>query len=196
MSKNPHIREDSDRAHRSSSGFDRLSASSQLRNVLFTITVITAFALGIYSLFLAYVNAGKVQPLTTEGLLRTATAVDGEKIKIALGDLTEQDLVYVVLDVPEVSPDPGVEVAAEKAAQALADSGLVVSVRLLDPRDPDFMMVVAQNGISRFPVVLAVKEGGGIVLVTDDLSEKNLLHAYYDVWGKTSSCDEARSAVY
>jgi hypothetical protein len=164
--------------------------------VLFTVTITTSFALGLYSLFLAYANAGKVQPLITEGLLRTATAADAEKIEIALGVLTDQDLVYVVLDSPEFGPDPDVEMAARKAARALNDSGLDVSVRLLDPGDPDFTTIVAQNSINQFPAVLAVKKEDGIVLVMDDLNEKYLLHAYYRVWGKTSSCDEARSAVY
>jgi hypothetical protein len=160
------------------------------------VVVAISFALGLYSLFLAYANAGKVQPLTTEGMFRTATAADSEKIEIALGVLTDRDLVYVVLDSPEVGPDPDVEIAARKAARALNDSGLVASVRLLNPRNSDFTLVVEQNGINRFPAVLAVKKNGGIVLVMDDLSEKNLLYAYYSVLGKTSSCDDAKSAVY
>ncbi len=182
--------------HPSWSDTDRPSAGGRLRNVVFTVTVTTAFALGLYSLFLASASADKVRPLTTAGLLRTATAADGEKIEIALGVLVEQDLVYVVLDKPEVGPDPDVEIAARRAARALTDSGLAVSVRLVDPGDPDFTTIVAQNDISRFPAVLAVKKEGGIVLVTDDLSEKNLLHAYHAVWGKTSSCEEAGAAVY
>jgi len=164
--------------------------------VLFTVAVITAFALGFYSLFLASANAGKVQPLTTAGLLRTATAGDTEKIEIALGVLAKQDLVYVILDTPEIGPDPYVEIAARRAAQALADSGLAVSVRLLDPGDPDFKTIVAQNSIGRFPAVLAVKKSGGIVLVTDDLNEENLLHTYFTVWGKNSDCGAAKNAVY
>ncbi len=176
--------------------FDSSSAGGRVKNVFFTVTVTTAFALGIYSLILASADADKVQPSTIAGLLRTATAADVEKIEIALGVLAEQDLVYVVLDTAEVGPDPDVEVAARRAVRALNDSGMAVSVRFLGPGDPDFTMIVAQNGIGRFPAVLVVKKDGGIVLVTDDLNEKNLLHAYLGVWGKTSSCDEARSAIY
>lgn len=167
-----------------------------MRNILFIGAVVTTFALGLYSLFLAYANAGKVQPLTTEGLLRTATAADVEKIETALGVLTDQDLIYVVMESPEIGPEPDLEIAARKAARALNDSGLVASVRLLDSGDPDFPTIAAQNGINRFPAVLAVKKDGGIVLVMDDLSDEKLLQAYFIVWGKTSSCEEAGSAVY
>ncbi len=182
--------------HPSRSDFNESSPRNLFKNILFTVVVAVSFALGLYSLFLAYANAGKVQPLTTEHMFRTATAADSEKIEIALGVLTDRDLVYVVLDSPELGPDPDVEIAAHKAARALNDSGLVASVRLLNPRNSDFTLVVEQNGINRFPAVLAVKKNGGIVLVMDDLSEKNLLHAYYSVLGKTSSCDDAKSAVY
>ena len=167
-----------------------------MRNVLFTFTVTTAFALGLYSLFLASANAGKVPPSNIAGLLRTAMSADTEKIETALGVMAEQDLVYVVLDTPEVGPDPEVEIAARRAVRSLTDSGLAVSVRFLNPGDPDFTTIVAQNGIGRFPAVLVVKKHGGIALVTNDLNEKNLLHAYLGIWGKTSSCDEARSAIY
>ena len=167
-----------------------------MRHVLFTFTVTTAFALGLHSLFLAFANTDKLQPSATAGMLRTATAADSEKIEVALGAMAKQDLVYVVLDISEVGPDPEVELAARRAARVLADSGMVVSVRLLDPEDPDFTTIVAQNGIGRFPAVMVVKQDGGIVLVTDDLNEENLLHAYLGVWGKTSSCNEARSAIY
>lgn len=175
---------------------NRSYAGVRLKNVLFTVAVTTVFALGIYSLFLASVNADKMQPLTTEGLLRTATAGDAEQIEITLGSMIDQDLVYVILDTPEEGPDPYVETAALGAARILSDSGLAVSVRVLDPGNPDFTTIVSQNSISRFPAVLAVKRDGGIVLVTADLNEKNLLHAYHAVWGKSSSCDEAKSAVY
>lgn len=175
---------------------ERSTASGWFPNVLFTVMVTGAFALGFYSLFLASANAGKVRPLTNEGLVRTATAADAEKTEIALGVLTEHDLVYVVLDTPEFGPDPDVERAAWRAAEVLTDSGLVVSVRPVNPVNPDFATIVAQNDVSRFPAVLVVKKGGGIVLVTDDLSEENLLHAYHSVWGKTSGCNEAASAIY
>ncbi|UCC45150.1 MAG: hypothetical protein JSU65_04345 [Candidatus Zixiibacteriota bacterium] len=164
--------------------------------MLFIVTVTTAFALGLYSLFLASANAGKVQPLTTVGLLRTASAADAEKIEIALGVLTEHDLVYVVLDAPELGPDPYVERATRTAAEVLTDSGLVVAVRSVNPANPDFTTIVVQNDISRFPSVLVVKREGGIVLVSDNFSVENLLHAYQSVWGKTSGCGDAASAIY
>jgi hypothetical protein len=182
--------------HTSLSYDDKPSAGGLLRTVLFTVTVTAAFALGIYSLFLASANAGKVQPLTTEGLLRTATAADAGKIEIALGDMAEQELVYVVMDTQEIGPDPYVVIAARGAAQALGDSGLAASVRLLASGDPDFTTIASQNSVTQLPAVLAVKKNGGIVLVTDDLNEINLLQAYYGVWGKTSTCDEAKSAIY
>jgi hypothetical protein len=180
----------------SGSGNGGSKAGSFLRNALFTVTVTAAFAAGFYSLFLAYANAGKMKPLTTEGLLRTATAADAENIETALGVLADRELAYVLLDTPRAGPDPYVEIMARRAAQALTDSGLAASVRLLNPSDPDFASVVAQNGISRFPAILVVKKDGGIVVVTGDLNEKNLLRAYYRVWGRASSCEEAKSAIY
>jgi hypothetical protein len=182
--------------HQIKRDYDVSSAGDRLKNVFFTVTVTIAFVLGLYSLFLASANADNVQPSTIAGLLRTATSADAEKIEIALGALAEQDLAYVVLYTTEVGPDPKVETAARRAARALTESGMAVSVRLLGPGDPDFTMIVAQNGVGRFPAVLAVKKDGGIVLVTDEINEKNLLHAYQGVWGKTSSCDDSRSAVY
>jgi len=167
-----------------------------LKNVFFFATVASAFALGFYSLFLASANADKKQPSNIAGFLRTATAVDTGKINIALGDLTERDLVYVVLYTAEAGPEPEVEIAARRAAQTLSDSSMSVSVRLLDPGDSDFSKIVTQNGVGRFPAVLTVKKNGGIVLVTDKINEKNLLHAYHGVWGKASSCVDAGSAIY
>jgi hypothetical protein len=167
-----------------------------LKNVVFTVAVASVFALGLYSLFLASANAGKERPTSVAGLLRTAVPADTEKIERALGVMSEHDLVYVVLSAAKNGPDPDVEAAARKAALALLDSGINVSVRFLDSGDPDFTTVVEQNGVGRFPAVLAVKKSGGIVLVTDKINEKNLLHAYQSVWGKTSSCDDAKSAVY
>lgn len=171
-------------------------ASGRLKNALFTITVTIAFVLGLYSLFLASRSIDEVQQADIVGLIRTATPADAEKIKIALGSLTDQDLVFVVLETAEVGPDPEVEIAARRAARALANSGMHVSVRLLGPADPDLTVIAAQNGVSQFPAVLAVKKDGGIVLVTDEINEKKLLHAYQTVWGKTSSCDDAAKAVY
>jgi len=175
---------------------DRPAASGGLRNAFFTVAVTGAFVLGLYSLFLASVNAGKVKPLTTEGMRRTAIAKDSEQIAIAIGSMIDSELVYVVVDAPQVGPDPDLESAARQAAQALVDSGLVVSVRRLEPADPEFLTIVAKNSIGRFPAVLLVKKDGGIVLVTDDLSQENLLHAYHTVWGKSSDCGGDKNAVY
>lgn len=172
------------------------SAGSRLKRLFFTVTVITAFALGLYSLFLASANAGRVRPSNIAGLQRTATKADIEKIETALGNLTEQNLVFVVLYKEEIGLDPGIEVAARRAARALSDTGIAVPVRFVGPGDSDFTKIVAQNGIGRFPAVLAVKKDGGILLVTDEITEKSLLHAYRVVWGKTSSCDDAKSAIY
>jgi len=167
-----------------------------VKNVLFAVVVTAAFALGFYSLFLASANAGKPRPAVTAGLLRTATAGDVVKIRTALGDMADRDLVYVVLGSTGSGPDPEVETATRRAAGVLANSGVDVSVRLLGPADADFEKIVVQNGASRFPAVLVVKKGGGIVRVTDGLDKKNLIHAFKGTWGRTSSCDEARSEIY
>jgi hypothetical protein len=167
-----------------------------LKNVFFLIAVTSAFSLGLYSLFLASASADKKQPSNIAGFLRTATSVDAGKINIALGDLDEQDLVYVILYTAEAGPEPEVEIAARRAAQTLSDSSMSVSVRLLDPGDPDFSTIVTQNGVGHFPAVLTVKKDSGIVLVTDKINEKNLLHAYHGVWGKASSCVDAGSTIY
>lgn len=167
-----------------------------MKNVLFTVSVAAAFALGLYSLFLAAANAHDVRSSAAAGFLRTAAAADTGKIDTAFGDPAGQDLVYVVLSDEEVGSAPEAEIAARRAAQTLAASGMTVSVRILGPRDPDFTTIVVQNGVGRFPAVLTVKKDGGIVLVSDVINEKNLLHAYRSVWGKTSSCEDAKSAVY
>jgi hypothetical protein len=167
-----------------------------MRSVLLGVAIAAAFALGVYSLVLASINADKAQPLTLTGLVRTATALDEDKLATALGSQSEHELVYVVMDTPEFGPDPNVEIAARGAVQALTDSGLVASTRILGSADTDFASIVMQNGITRFPAVLVVKREGGIVLVSDDLSKENLLQAYYGVFGKRSSCDGAASEIY
>jgi hypothetical protein len=172
------------------------SAGGRLKNILFIVTVTTAFIFGLHSLFLAYRNNNNVQQENMVDLIRTAGPIDTEKINSALGSQSSQDLVFVVLESAEAGPDPEVEIAARNAARALANSGLAVSVRFLDPGDPNFMKIAAQNSLDRFPAVLAVKKSGGIVWVTDEINENNLLHAYQRVWGKTSSCDDAASAIY
>lgn len=174
----------------------RSPASDRLKNLVFLVAVTTAFVLGIYSLFLASANADNAQPPNIAGLLRTATSSETRKINIALGDLADQDLVYVVLHTEEDGQYRAEEIAARKAARALADSGMNVSVRVLGRSDPDFSEIVMQNGVERFPSVLTVKKDGGIVLVTDEITDKNLLHAYQGVWGKASSCDDASSKIY
>ena len=175
---------------------NRPPASGRLKNALFTVTVTIAFVLGLYSLFLASRSIDKVQQANIVGMIRTATPADAEEIKTALGSLINEDLVFVVLETAEVGRDPEVEIAARRAARALANSGMDVSVRLLGPADPDLTVIAAQNGVTRFPAVLAVKKDGGIVLVTDEINERKLLHAYQRAWGKTSSCDDAAKAVY
>jgi len=173
-----------------------LPAISRLRKGLFAVAITTAFALGCYSLFLASANAGKVKPLHEEGLIRTATAKDGDRIALALGTIEKYELVYVVVDDPLGSPDLDLERTARQAAQNLADSGLAVSVRRLEPIDPDYATLVEQNAIGHFPAVLVVKKEGGIVLVTEDFSLDNLLDTYHNVWGKNSDCGAAKNAVY
>jgi hypothetical protein len=171
-------------------------ASGRWKNLLFTAIVTAAFALGLYSLFLASANAGKVRPSNITRFTRTATSADDEKIETALGNEAEQELIFAVLYSEEIGLDPKLELAALRAARILTDSGVLVQVRLLHPADADFTKIVEQNGIVRFPAVLVVKKGGGIVLVTDEINEKNLLHAYQAIWGKISSCEDAKSAIY
>jgi hypothetical protein len=182
--------------HSSISDNERLSTGGRLKKVLFTVAVTAAFAFGVYSLFLASANASKVKPLAEEGLVRTATAKDDDQIALALGAMVEPELVYVVVDDPLGPPDPDLERNAQQAAQNLVDSGLVVSVRRLEPVDPDYATIVEQNAIGHFPAVLVVKKNGGIVLVTDDFSPENLSQAYLTVWGKSSDCGAAKNAVY
>lgn len=174
----------------------RLSAGDRLKNLAFLVAVTAAFVLGVYSLFLASANADNAQPAKIAGLLRTATSSETGKINIALGDLTDQDVVYVVLHTAEDGQYGAMEIAARRAARTLADSGMNVSVRVLGPSDPDYSEIITQNGVGRFPSVLIVKKDGGIVLVTDEITDKNLLHSYREVWGKASSCDDASSGIF
>jgi hypothetical protein len=174
----------------------REALDRDLKEVVFTVAVTAAFTLGFYSLLLASANKGKALPLTTFGVVRTATAADTEKIVLALGALAEHELVFVVLDTSTAGIDPRPVNAARGAALALADAGTDASVRLLGPRDSDFGPIVMQNQVGRFPAVLAVKEDGGIVLVTDEISEERLLNVYRQVWATTSSCNDAISDIY
>lgn len=167
-----------------------------MKSRVFTIAVMTAFALGLYSLFLASVNAGKMHPADTAGFVRTATSIDSEKIALASGAFVQQDLVYVILYPADTVPGPKVEKTVQRAVRILSDAGTSAGVRLLDPQDPDYTMVVEQNGVDRFPSVLTVIKDRGIVLMTEEINEKNLLGAYHGMWGKTSSCDDAKSTIY
>jgi hypothetical protein len=180
----------------SSSNNDGATTGGKWKNAIFNVTVAVAFALGLYSLFLASANAGKVKVLAEEGLVRTATAKDEAQIALALGSMVEPELVYVVVDAPIGPPDPDLEWAAQQAARNLVDSGLVASVRRLEPIDPDYATIVEQNTIGHFPAVLVVKKNGGIVLVTEGFSPENLSQTYHTVWGKSSDCGAAKDAVY
>jgi len=73
---------------------------------------------------------------------------------------------------------------------------MVASAHRLRPSDPTFAAVVKQNDIRRFPAVLVVKKGGGIVLVTEDHSAENLVRAFQTVWGNRSDCGAARDEIY
>ena len=174
----------------------RPSAGDRLKHAVFLVAVTTAFVLGMYLLFLAHANADNVRSPDIAGLLRTATSSETGKIDIALGELADHDVVYVVLQSEEDGQYSTEEIAATRAARALADSGMKASVRVLDPSDLDFSEIVMQNSVERLPAVLTVKKDGGIVLVTYEINDKNLLHAYQEVWGKASSCDDASSGVY
>jgi hypothetical protein len=175
---------------------DRSSVGYRLKQSLFTVAVTTAFVLGLHSLLLASGNAGGAAPATYAGMVRTATTADAEMIELALGELADFDLVYVILDSSEGGAGMDVEIAARRAAQAYAASGMSAAVRLLDPLDSDFTMTVAQNGVDSFPAVLVVNKAGGIVLVTDGISEESLRNAYMTVWGTASSCEDASSEIY
>jgi hypothetical protein len=164
--------------------------------VLFTVAVTTGFVLGLYSLVLASVNAAGVASEPNAGLVRTATPADADLMAMVLGDLADKELVYVVLDTAAFGPDQGARTAARRAAEDLADSEMITSVRFLSPADSQFTTIVAENGIGRFPAALVVKRDGGIVLVTHDISEESLKHAYMTVWGTASSCEDAGSAIY
>jgi hypothetical protein len=175
---------------------DKPAAAHALKDVFFTITVTAAFTLGFYSLLLAAANKGKVLPLTTFGVERTATASDAEKISLALGAFARHDLVFVVLGSSDAGPDPGAVNAAGRAARALTDTGTDAAVRLLGPLDSDFGPIVEQNGVGRFPAVLAVKKDGGIVLVADEIDEESLLSVYRRIWATATSCNDAIADIY
>ena len=109
--------------------------------------------------------------------------------------MIESELAFVVIEDPTGQLDFDLE-RITRQAQSLIDSGLAVSVRRLQPIDPDYATVVEQNMIDRFPAVLVVKKSGGMVLVTGVLSVENLTNAYHTVWGKKSDCGAAKNAVY
>jgi len=175
---------------------DRPAAAHALREVCFTVLVTAAFTLGFYSLLLASVNKGEVLPLAAAGVVRTATAADAEQIALALGPLASHDLVFVVLDTSDAGPDPAAVAAARRAAGTVTDAGTNAAIRLLGPRDSDFGSIVTQNGVGRFPAILAVKNGGGIVLVNDEIDEEILLSVYWRVWATASSCNDAVKDIY
>ncbi len=175
---------------------DRPAAAHALREVCFTVLVTAAFTLGFYSLLLASVNKGKVLPLAGAGLERTATAAEAEQIALALGTLARHDLVFVVLDTSDAGPEPTALNAATRAASALTDGGTDAAVRILGPWDSDFGAIVTQNGVRRFPAVLAVKKAGGIVLVKDEIDEEILLSVHRRFWVRASSCNDAVSDIY
>lgn len=171
-------------------------ANSRLKSGLLDLAIVSAFLIGFYSLYIASANTGQIRPLTEEGLLRTATAKDINKIALALGPLIESDLAYLIIDDRHGSSGYDLEQNAQQAAQNLGDSGLVVRVRCLKPNDPDYATIVQQNMIDFFPAVLVVKEEGGIILVNGNFSSENLEHVYHAVWGKKSDCGAAKNAVY
>ena len=176
-------------------GKEPLDSDGRVKKALLTAGTATALFLGIYSLFVASANAGRVRPLAEDGLLRTAVAKDHERITRALGSMSGSEVVYVAIDAPTDPPDPGIEQATRQAAQTLVDSGLAASARRLRPSDPDFAAVVKQNDVRRFPAVLVVKKDGGIVLVTENHSVDNLVRAFHTVWGRSSDCGAARDEI-
>lgn len=183
-------------AGRSQGNHEGPGAGYRIKRAFFTVGLTTAFGLGFYSLFLAVVQANSVQLSNIADLQRTATPADVVNIETAVGELIEQDLVYVVVDDSELGPHQAIENAAMGATDALSESGVDAGVRFVGFNHPDFLSIVEQNRIDRFPVVLVVKNDGGIVLVTDRFSEENLQHVYMGVWGKTSSCEEAVAEVF
>ena len=102
----------------------------------------------------------------------------------------------MVIDTSEVNTNSASSIAARNAAETLSASGLNVAIRYLDPDKNDFYRIVEQNKIIRFPAVLAVKKGRGIVRFTDKISEETLVHIYRSVWGSSSSCKTATSNIY
>ncbi len=159
-----------------------------MKNALLTAVVTLAFGLGTVSFLLAVVNPPEDSDGLTVGPVRTASSNETEEIAMVLGDPSEQGIVYMVVNIFEIGDDLRVVEAARGAAHSLAESGLDASVRLLGPEDPDFAAIVEQNGIGRFPAVLVAKKGAGIVLVSDELNEKSLEDAYWQVLGRASSC--------
>jgi len=172
------------------------TAYYKFKKTALMLVIIISFALGLYSLILAYASADKIQTFTNEFLIRIAAPSDSSQIATAFGNLFDKDFIFVVLDTSSSDTNPFLELSAQSAAQVLADSGLASSVRIINPKDSDFEAVVKQNKVGYFPAVLAVKRDGGIILITDDFSEQYLLFAYTTIWGKTSDCSDDKSAVY
>jgi hypothetical protein len=97
------------------------SAGSPIRRILFIIIIVIMFTAGFYSLFLASTHADKIQAFTTDNLFRTAAPSDIDKIETALGNFSNQDFVFVVLDTSIRGTNPNLELSAGRAARALSD---------------------------------------------------------------------------
>lgn len=167
-----------------------------MKNVIFGIAAAAALLLGVYSLYLSAANAGRTSPSNIDGLVRTAAPDDTLHIAAAMGEVDGNELVYVVLHADGPGPDPAVDEAATNAARSLSQSGLTASVRFVDHGERGFASLAGRNGVDRFPAVLVVRKGGGIVRVTGDITEEHLLDVYQRVWGKASSCVGAGADVY
>ena len=170
---------------------------SPIKNILFMVTVTAAMVMGIYSLTFAFVNAQRTST-TTSMILRTAMPDDSDKIDVALGSQVESDLVFVVIaNLGECIEDAA---AAAKAVQNVSETLLVsdleTSIRYMTPDHPDFEIILEQNEIRQFPVVLIAKKGGGIVRMMDKLDEKTILDTYHSFWGDSASPTEAEYSIY
>lgn len=167
-----------------------------MKNVLFTAAVTAAFGLGICSLLLAAIKPQEDSAQSSNGPVRTALPNETSKIDLVLGDPEESGIVYTVVNVVKIGDDPRILRAATVASLALEESGLEASVRVVNPDDDDFDVIVEQNEISRFPTVLAAKRGAGVVLVSDEINEKSLEDAYRQVLGRSGGCALAAAGMY
>lgn len=140
------------------------SPQRKLRTLLFVCIVLAAIAVAAYSLF--------------------ASGGAGEEVISLTGD----DFAYLILAADEGGPDARVVAEVEKAVRSIAEQGVNIGIQNLLPADPAYAETVTGLGVSSFPAVLAVRNGGGTILVEGEIDEARLLKAYLSCCAPSASC--------